>query len=688
MTPQHELPKILSRFRGAFFSVAVFTFFFNLLVLTLPLYMLSVFTRVLTSKSQETLILLTVAALAGLFLQALLDMVRTRVMVRIGMGLDAAVTPQVLEVVVRNASGTGSRETLPLRDLGEVRGFLSGSSVFTLFDAPFAPLYVAVIYILHTDLGHVALIGALALFTIGVVNEVGSRKTLKAIIESSQKTQARVDEFVRNADAIESMGMMPAALARWRAATKEGISATSDASDRASAASSFAKFVRFSLQIGLFGVGAYLYTVGELHAGALIAASILMGRALAPVESAISTWKNLVGAKAAYQRLLAVLTSDRYLKSLDRMKLPKPSGRIELERVIVMVPRSERVILKGVSLALNAGQFLGIIGPSGAGKTTLAKVLVGLIPPRGGSGARLDGAELSAWHPDDLGQYVGYLPQDIQLFPGTVRENIARMSQDGDPDDVVKAAKLAGVHETILGLPQGYDSEVGDAGRFLSAGQRQHIGLARAFYGDPVLLVLDEPNSNLDSGSEEALGRALLEAKQRGTTIVVVSHRPSTLQASDQLLLLKDGMAELYGPSADVMARMRQNALPQEHRQQLPAGPANQKPAPQGTVQQTRRQPTTEDAVQRPAQAGRRRVNGQRTGAGGAPSSSASGTRQAGFKTSVVQPTQQFVHRTRPAAPAAGNVTPNQDKAAKAPPVTIESSIGRAEKLLVKGDEK
>ncbi len=433
MSDHHQLPHLLSRFRGALVSVGLFSFFFNLLVLTLPLYMLSVFTRVLTSKSEETLVLLTVAALAALMIQGLLDMIRTRIMSRVGMGLDAALTPQVLEAVVRDSAGSGRRNIQPLSDVAEVRNFLSGSGLFSLFDAPFAPLYVGVIYILHPDLGTLALVGALVLFAIAMVNEAATRKPIKVISAHSQNTEARIQEFVRNADAIEAMGMMPAVLERWRTHTRDGISGASEITNKATAANSLAKFVRMALQIGLFGTGAYLYIQQELAAGAMIAASILMGRALAPVESAIGTWRNVVGAKAAYGRLRQILASDRFTQYRDRMELPRPSGRVELERVVVMAPGSERLILKGVSLALRPGEFLGVIGPSGAGKTTLAKVLVGILPPRGGAGARLDGAELAAWHPDDLGQYIGYLPQDVQLFPGTVRENIARMAPETTP---------------------------------------------------------------------------------------------------------------------------------------------------------------------------------------------------------------------------------------------------------------
>jgi PrtD family type I secretion system ABC transporter len=560
MNEHQELPRLLGRFRGAFLSVGIFSFFYNLLMLTLPFYMLSVFTRVLTSKSDETLVLLTIAAAIALTMQGLLDFVRSRVLIRIGIGFDGFLTPQVLESVVRNAAGSTRRNTQSLRDATELRNYLTGNGVLSLFDAPFVPLYVAVIYMLHPMLGTLALGGALILLLIAVINEMVTRKPIQAASQFTNRAQARVDDFVRNADAVEAMGMMSSVIERWKAHNSDALSALSQAADKATSAGALAKSVRMGLQVGLFGMGAYLFIHNEILPGAIIAAAILMGRALAPVESAINSWRSFVSGKAAYDRLRAALDPERLFLSRDRMSLPKPKGRLQLERVVVMAPGSDRMILKGISLRLGPGQFLGVIGPSGAGKTTLAKVLVGILAPRGGD-ARLDGAEMASWHPDDLGKYIGYLPQDVQLFPGTVRENISRMATDSDSDDVIRAAQLAGVHETVLSLPDGYETDIGEAGSFLSAGQRQHIALARAFYGDPSLIVLDEPNSNLDAVSENALRAALQGAKERGVTIVVITHRPSVLSAADQVLLLKEGSIDLYGPSEEVMARVSQGAV-------------------------------------------------------------------------------------------------------------------------------
>jgi PrtD family type I secretion system ABC transporter len=568
MSEHHQLPRLLGRFRGAFVSVGIFSMVFNLLMLTLPLYMLSIFTRVFSSKSDETLLLLTIVAFFALSIQGLLDLIRSRVMIRVGTALDAALTPQVLEAVVRDAAGTPSQNAQPLRDAGEVRSFFSGTGVFALFDAPFAPLYVAVIYLLHPMLGMIALGGAVALFLLAVMNEALTRKPLEQASRSSSKARARVDEFIRNSDAVEAMGMMPAIVDRWRDLNSDALHAQSQAADKGSISTSLAKSLRILLQISLFGAGAYLYIQNQILPGSIIAAAILMSRALAPVEQAISTWRVMVSAKAAYGRLREVLKPERLTANRKRTTLPRPQGRIDVERLVVMAPGSDRMILKGVSFELNAGEFLGVVGPSGAGKTTLGRVLVGILRPRGGA-ARLDGAELSTWHPDDLGQYVGYLPQDVQLFPGTVSENIARMARDFSDDEVLGAAKMAGAHEMILGLAEGYDTDIGEAGGILSAGQRQHIALARAFFGNPSLLVLDEPNSNLDSVSESALVRALATARDRNITIVVITHRPSILGAADKVLVLRDGNVDLYGPRDRVMARVSQAAIEQEQRKKI-----------------------------------------------------------------------------------------------------------------------
>jgi len=556
---KHVLHKILAKYRSSFLMLWVFSFFFNLLVLSLPLYMLGVFTNVLTSRSEDTLVLLTIAAIIALVMQGVLDFIRSRLLIRVGVTLDAELTPQVLEAIIRHAAGSAQRNAQRLRDAVELRSFLTGSSIFTLFDAPFVPFYVLVIYLMHPTLGIIALIGSLVLVVIAVANELMTRAPIESALKSNRYAQRRVDEFVRNADAIEAMGMMPAVLEQWQRRNNDSLAALTRGSDSASITRALAKFARIMLQVGLYAAGAYLYLQNEIMVGAIIAASILMGRALAPLEVAITTWKSMVGAWDAYTRIREVLDPKRLDPYRNRMSLPVPSGRLQLDRVVVSVPGSDRLTLKGVSFVLEPGEFLGIVGPSGAGKSTLAKTIVGLINPKTGS-ARLDGVALSSWHPDELGTHVGYLPQDVQLFSGTVRENIARLSEGNDPQAVLEAAEMVGLHEAILQLPDGYDSDIGEAGALLSAGQRQHLGLARALYGNPRLLVLDEPNSNLDSVSEDALLKTMDEAKKKGITLVVITHRPSILRAADKLLMLNNGSVEIFGPRAKVMQQLTPRA--------------------------------------------------------------------------------------------------------------------------------
>lgn len=576
---EHALSRLLSQYRGSIWVLGIFSFFFNILVLTIPVYMLTVFSHVLTSRSEETLILLSGAALVALLIQGLIDFIRTRILVRVGLTLDLELTPQVLEAIIRHSAGKAERNAHRLRDASELRTFLTGTSIFNFFDAPFVPLYVLVIYLLHPMLGNLALIGSLALFGIAVANEIMTRAPVKAAISENRRTQQRVEEFVRNADAIESMGMMPAIMEKWRAQNNASLLSLSKGADTASYTQGLAKFTRIMLQVALYGAGAYLYLHNEIMAGAIIAAAILMARALAPVEAAISTWKQMVGAKSAYDRLKEILAPEHMEAYRNRMSLPTPEGRLQLERVIVMAPGTDRMTLKGIGFSLEPGEFLGVVGPSGAGKTTLAKLLVGILKPKNGS-ARLDGVDMSSWHPDDLGRHVGYLPQDVQLFAGTVRENIARLSGNNDPDSIIDAAKKVGLHETILQFPNGYDSDIGDGGALLSAGQRQHLALARAMYGKPRLLVLDEPNSNLDSVSERSLLKALDAAKKAGTTIVVITHRPSILVGADKMMMLRNGVIEMFGTRTQIMAQLTAGAspLPVSGKQQSPKLMAQEQP--------------------------------------------------------------------------------------------------------------
>ncbi len=472
-----RLRQVLGRFRGAFIAVIIFGVVANILMLTLPFYMLNLFTRVMTSRSVETLFMLTIAAVAGLALYAVVDTVRMRLLSRIGVALDHGISGYILNASVRNvAAGNGGSTTQNLRDLSEVRTFLGSPAIVALFDAPFLPAYIWIIYLFHPVMGHLALGGAVILFGVALLNERLTRAPMKEASAAAAKTYQMADGYLRSADAVESMGMRPWVVQTWQETHARDLAATGRATNLATSLSSVAKFLRFMLQVAMYATGAYLFLEQKMTPGAMIAAGILVGRALQPVEMAIGSWRNMVSARAAYDRLKEFLAKNA--PTGETLELPAPQGRIAVEKLAVAAPGGgDRLLLKGVSFELPSGELLGIIGPSGAGKTTLARAMVGLLSPRAGT-VRLDGAELNQWNPDLLGRYVGYLPQDVQLLAGTVAQNIGRMIQGAPSEAVVAAAKLAGVHEMILRLPKGYETELGDGGLGLSAGQRQHIGPA------------------------------------------------------------------------------------------------------------------------------------------------------------------------------------------------------------------
>jgi PrtD family type I secretion system ABC transporter len=549
-----RIRQILSAFRGAFAAAALFSVFINLLMLTIPLYLINVFTHVFSSMSLETLGLLTLVAGGALLLQSALELVRGRLLVRVSSRLDARLGREVLAATLASAAGTNRHSAQPLRDVNELRNLLQGGDVFRLIDIPIIPVFVAVLYLFHPTLAAIAGGGALVLFGLALLNEWVSRGPYSKFNEMSMKSINQADDYVRNADVIRAMGMMPAITAAWHAessAKYEVLHAGADWGNRLRAA---AKFIRMMLQISMLGAGTYLFLQHEIMPGTIIAASILMGRALAPVEAAIGTWKNVVSARAAYKRLETLLDLVE-ARSKPKTGLPVPQGRLAVERVTVAVPDTNRLLLKQVGFELPPGELLGIVGPSGAGKSTLGRVLVGVISPNTGA-VRLDGASLQDWDADVLGRYLGYLPQDVQLFTGSVADNIARMDAAATPEAIVEAAQRVGVHEMILRLPNGYDTQIGEGGLALSAGQKQQIGIARAYFGTPALVVLDEPNANLDGESELALRAALEENKARGVTQVVISHRPGLLQAADKILLVRDGVMESFGSTAEILGRV------------------------------------------------------------------------------------------------------------------------------------
>jgi PrtD family type I secretion system ABC transporter len=544
--------------RGAFVAMFVFSVAINLLVLASPLYMMQLYDRVLNSRSMDTLLLLTIITIGAMIVMAALELVRGRLMVRVSGWLDARLSGEALIAdIVATLNRSASPSAQGLRDLAGFRAFLTGPGMFPILDAPWVPLFLLVIFMLHPLLGFLALAGALLLFSLALLNERLSSGPLNAAGKAAREVQDIADMNVRNADVIEAMGMMPNLVERWRAANAESFAFQAKASDRAVAITAVSKFVRLALQSLMLGAGAYLVIEREATGGVMIGASIILGRALAPVEQAIGSWRNIVSARQSYRRLRELLaaTPPRGL----RTSLPPPKGRLRVENVIFAPPGVREPVIKNVSFELNAGEMLALIGPSASGKTTLARLMVGTWRPQRGQ-VRLDGASLAAWEPDERGQHVGYLPQDIELFAGTVRDNIARMGK-GDDAAVIEAARSAAVHEMILGLLDGYDTEIGSGGMWLSGGQRQRIGLARALYGAPPLIVLDEPNANLDNSAEERLVQTLAELKGQAT-VVLITHRLNLLNLADKVLLLRDGTVEAFGPRAEVMSKLTRPARP------------------------------------------------------------------------------------------------------------------------------
>ncbi len=548
--------RALAACRGAFLAVACFSLIVNLLMLTVPLYMLQVFDRVLSSRSEETLIMLTIVAAGAFVLLAALDIVRSRVLLRASTRLELDLGGEALMASISSAVHGGGHSAQALRDVNQLRGFLTGSGVLALFDAPWTPVFIAVIYLFHPLLGFIALVGALLLFVLAIVNDFATRKSLTSANAASLTALNTAQASIRNADVVEAMGMAPGVLKHWFADNVRALELQLRASRRSGNITSVAKALRLMVQILMLGTGAYLVIYQELTPGVMIAGVLLMARALAPVEKAISVWRSLIATRVAYGRLNEILAA--WPRRDSAMELPRPDGSLAVERLIYYPPDGNKAILKGVSFELKPGQVLGVVGPTAAGKSTLAKLLVGSWQPTAGK-VRLDGADVYSWNRQSFGQHVGYLPQDVELFSGTVRDNIARLGEV-DPEAVIAAARLAGVHDMVLRLPSGYETEIGDGGEFLSGGQRQRIALARAMLGQPCLLVLDEPNANLDTAGEKDLLAALSEAKAAGMTIVVITHRRSILEVVDKMLVLNNGTMEAFGPRADVVKQLTQRA--------------------------------------------------------------------------------------------------------------------------------
>lgn len=540
--------------RRTFLVIGVFSFFINLLLLTAPLYMLKLFDRVLSSRNDATLYALTVIAVLMLMVMGLLETIRSRVLVRVGARLDDRLANRVFSATFRKSLSAAEVDRgQALRDLDGLRQFLTSSAPFALFDAPGTPVFLLLIFVFHPLLGVIALVGALLLFGLALANELRTRPKLDEAGRHSAEASLFAQTSLRNADAIQAMGMMPALQRRWRARHESALSLQAVASDRAGTIMAMSKALRMVIQIAMLATGALLAMSQIITPGVMIAASIIMGRALAPVEQAIGNWRNVVSARQSYNRLQELLQELPNLPT--RMRLPDPIGQVTADRLVGVPPGAQVAALKGVSFEIEAGEAVGVIGPTGAGKSTLARLLVGIWPPYGGH-LRLDGADMGNWASEELGRFIGYLPQDVELFGGTVSENISRFDDEPDPQEVVAAARLAGVHDMILHLPDGYDFLIGEGGRRLSGGQRQRIALARALYREPPLVVLDEPNSNLDADGDRALGDAIRALKEMGKTVIVMAHRPSAISAVDKLIMLRDGQLEAFGQKDEVLKKV------------------------------------------------------------------------------------------------------------------------------------
>jgi PrtD family type I secretion system ABC transporter len=593
----NPLSEALLRCRRGLVAVVFFSFAINMLLLTAPLYMLQVFDRVLTSRSVNTLLYLTLVATFAFLILWGLEIVRGRVMVSLGTWLDRRVGGEVLAASLGARLGQRTSSIQPVRDIGVVRTFLTGPGIFPILDAPWTPVFLAVVFLLQPILGWIGLFGAVVLFFFALANDLSTRGPLVRAGQISSSAFDEAQAAARNADVIEAMGMMPNVVSRWIQSIDGSLVEQARASRISGLITSSSKFVRQTLQIAILGVGAWLVLGNELSPGGMIAGSILIARALAPVEQAIGSWRGAIGARAAYSRVKRVLALAAQPDAAE--PLPEPEGSVSAEGVSFAYPGEKEPFLRNIGFELKPGESLGLIGPTASGKTTLARILVGTLKPQLGH-ARLDGVDVAEWDARDRGQYVGYLPQDIELFSGSVRENIARLGQ-GDAEGVYAAARLTGVHEDILALPSGYDTEIGVGGMALSGGQRQRIGFARAVYGDPRLVVLDEPNSNLDVTGEKALLVALTHLREKGSTVVIIAHRPGVLRSVDKILVLRQGSMDMFGPRDEVLTKLGGTKAPASPPKQVgapqekpPAAPKRSESAPS-----KRKSPSTRKTTKR-----------------------------------------------------------------------------------------
>lgn len=551
---QNALQAVLVSFKNTFVTVGLFSFLINLLMLVPAIYMLQIYDRVLTSRNQDTLLMLTIIMIMMYLVIGFLEWIRSQILIRLSNSLDQQLSGQVFQAAFQKSLRFGSANAIQyFHDLTSVRQFLTGNGLFAFFDSPWTPIFLAVIFYMHPLLGLFSLVSAIFLLGLAALAELATRMPLAEATRNYNRAGAFAGANLRNAEAIAAMGMLDHVKDYWYRRHEAFLKLQALASERAGVISALSKFARLTAQSLILGLGAYLAIRDIITPGMMIAASILMGRALSPVEMAIGMWKQFRTTRTSYQRLGEILAA--LPPQETSMSLPAPTGVVTVKNLVAGPPGLHQQILKNVSFGAKPGDIVGIIGPSASGKTTLARMLVGLWPPLAGE-VRLDGVDVSAWDKAELGPYLGYLPQDIELLDGTVAQNIARFGEINS-EKVVQAAKATGIHDMVLQFPSGYDTPVGEGGQFLSGGQKQRLALARAIYDDPVLLVLDEPNSNLDEAGERALLQTLVQLKAAHKTIFVIAHRASLLAVVDKILLLVNGTIQAFGPRNEVLASLQ-----------------------------------------------------------------------------------------------------------------------------------
>ena len=577
-TPETERPvtplrKALNQYRGGFTAIGVFSALVNILMLVSPVYMLQMYDRVLTSNSVETLAMLTIIAVFLLACFGGLEWTRQRLMQRIGLALGLNMANDVLTSAFRsNLANQGQGATQPVRDLDSIRQFMGSPTIFAFFDIPWTPIFTAVIFMFHPLMGAVAVFGALVIFTLGVLAEFRSRLPMRAAAIEGLQSHQLLESSMRNSDALKAMGMFEGLLNRWRGRHRLSAAYQSAAAGRLSVLLSMIKAFRFSVQVGILGTGALLVVKGELTPGMMIAGSIIMSRALAPIEQGITAWRGFVGARQAWRRVNGLLQDFGAPDTAEGPELPRPEGKVEAENLSAVPPGGEVAVVRKVNFAVEAGTLTGLIGPSGSGKSSLASVMMGVWPAAEGA-LRLDGAEIGGW-PDHLRlKHFGYMPQTVELFQGTVAENISRL-EEPEAEGVIQAAQMAGCHEVIMRLPQNYATLIGAGGRGLSAGQRQRVALARALYSDPAFIVLDEPDSNLDSEGQEALATVLDTLHRKRITTVLITHNIRLLRRVDHIGVMNEGQLVTFGKRDEVLGQFAKPRAQAGQPAKQPAGPA------------------------------------------------------------------------------------------------------------------